>query len=84
MVSTEAINKCCREGSGKTTALHLAAIVGNVNILNMLLQHQAEVNVRDGSSMTPLHRAVEYAHLEAVKLLLDSGYVISGNACEIC
>ncbi|XP_072034633.1 uncharacterized protein [Amphiura filiformis] len=54
---------------GEQTSLHYAAEVGNVEVLNVLLQNGAEVVVKDVEEKTPLHIASEYGHLECVESL---------------
>ncbi|XHG07484.1 hypothetical protein AWENTII_010625 [Aspergillus wentii] len=66
------------EGTG---ALHIAAILGNINLMRLLIKYGADVNEipflhvvafvdyhREG---TPLHWAIAGGHAEAVELLLE-------------
>lgn len=50
--------------------LHLAAISGNVQIVNCLLDHGAEVNCVNNVGETPLHKAAAYNAEEVVDFLL--------------
>lgn len=57
-------------------ALHLAASIGNIEMVKALLAHGANINIFDqaleGCSQ-PLHMAAYEARTDIVKLLLDSG-----------
>lgn len=55
------------------TALHLASLYGDVEIIGMLLDAGAQIDLRDMEGATPLFRAVHHNHLIAAKLLLDRG-----------
>jgi ankyrin repeat protein len=58
-----------KTASGETP-LHMAARLGHVKVVELLLAHGAEVNARDSSKLTPLHWAAGYARSDVVKLLL--------------
>jgi ankyrin repeat protein len=59
---------------GGRTPLHLAACVGNVDIMKILLQYGAEVNTKDGTNRaTPLHCAASKGHLSSLKMLIRHG-----------
>ncbi|KAL9613567.1 MAG: hypothetical protein Q9167_001900 [Letrouitia subvulpina] len=60
----------CHTRSGRN-ALAVASHCGNVEVVRLLLQHGAEINNHDGSSMTPLHLAAVRGHGGVVKLLLQ-------------
>lgn len=66
------------DASGRS-ALHQAATVGKVDLVEWLLQQcHAEVDVRDKeSSWTPLHRAVFYGQLHCARSLLRCGAGLS-------
>ncbi|KAJ1474200.1 ankyrin repeat-containing domain protein, partial [Baffinella frigidus] len=53
--------------------LHEAAEMGDIGIVQMLLDKGANVNLRSNDSYTPLHRAVLQGHGYMVWLLLDRG-----------
>jgi len=56
-----------------TTALHLAALRGNVPFCSFLLEHDANVNAGIESGMTPLMGAIRNRNEETVKLLIEQG-----------
>ncbi len=55
------------------TAIHEAVIKGNEKLVRMLLDRNADINVRDARKRTPLARAVEYGQMHIVKLLMEVG-----------
>jgi len=57
--------------SGGQAALHFAARLGHLQVAEVLLNHGADVNAREGESkLTPLHRAAIYGQSKLVALLL--------------
>ena len=65
--------------TGKT-ALHYAADMGHLEIVTLLLEHDADINVKNNRGTNALHFAVEKGHLEVVQLLLDNGVDIHSRA----
>ena len=63
-------------GDGRT-ALHQAAAVGNLDVLQMLIARGALVNAKNSSGETPLHLAARFGHLDAVKCLIKWGAQIN-------
>ncbi|KAM3075764.1 hypothetical protein ACMFMG_007890 [Clarireedia jacksonii] len=55
------------------TALAVAAHCGNTDLVDLLLFANANANVRDTGSCTPLHLATSRDHFAAIQLLLDEG-----------
>lgn len=53
-------------------AIHLAAWFGHLEILALLIDFGANVNVTNSSGYTPLHVACQADQVEVVKLLLES------------
>jgi ankyrin repeat protein len=43
----------------------------NPDVLQLLLDHNADEHVRDNEGKTPLHHAVRWGQLEAARLLLE-------------
>lgn len=58
--------------AGKTP-LHISSQMGNIPIVNLLLDHNANVDIRDQQGNSSLHYASAYGHVEIVKLLLEAG-----------
>lgn len=55
------------------TCTHLAALAGKPEMLQACLDHGGSVSVQDYYGMTPLDRAVEFANLPNVRILLAGG-----------
>ena len=55
------------------TLLHDASYHGPAEIVHLLLQHNANVNVKGYNGYTPLHLASLFGHTEVVRLLLEYG-----------
>ncbi len=55
------------------TPLHLAAMGGHKDIVELLLSKKADVNAKDKCGSTPLQLAVDRNYKEVVKLLLAKG-----------
>lgn len=53
-----------------SSPLHQAARNGHIDIVKLLVDHGADVDVTDGSNKTPLHVATFRGHEKVVKLLL--------------
>ncbi|KAI0026616.1 ankyrin repeat-containing domain protein, partial [Vararia minispora EC-137] len=59
---------------GGSTALHIAAKEGRVDIIvRLLLDGGADIDALSPSGMTALHYAVLYGHIEIISILLDRG-----------
>ncbi len=61
------------------TALHIAAQSGKIPFVKCLLQHGADVNVRNFAYATPLHLAVGQGMDKVVPLLLEQGAEIESR-----
>ncbi|KAB8229429.1 ankyrin repeat-containing domain protein [Aspergillus alliaceus] len=63
--------------------LHLATLLGDVGILELLLQNDAAVNVMTDKGWTPLHLAVSEGKEDIVQLLLDNNADVNAGNDEI-
>jgi ankyrin repeat protein len=64
---------CNKAGSDGYAALHRACTSGQLEAVQLLLEHGADINaaaVGDGGALTPLMCAVEAGHVKVMKLLL--------------
>jgi ankyrin repeat protein len=61
-----------RDLSGKTP-LHVAAMVGNGDVLQFLLECAVDVEATDDNGETPLHLAAGFGHNECCRLLVEFG-----------
>ena len=61
------------EDTNGFTALHLACQVGRSDLVEMLLDHNAEINAIDNNGMTPLLWAAAEEKMGCVQILLDRG-----------
>ncbi|KAK0059834.1 L-asparaginase [Biomphalaria pfeifferi] len=55
------------------TALHIACRQGHINVVHYLLNQGVSVHIKDYRKETPLIDAVEGAHLEIIRLLVQTG-----------
>lgn len=62
----------CRTSQGQTP-IHIAAMVGNIEAAQALIDEGAEVGLQDSHGNTPLHYAVETGDRELVLGLLQAG-----------
>ena len=69
---------CSQEGS---TALHLAAAAGHLDIVRLLLD-KSDVDAEDSSGNTPVWAAFASSHGEAARFLLEEGEADVNAACE--
>lgn len=68
--SAELLQSCDRYGK---TGLHIAAMHGHYQMVEILLGQGAEINASDKNGWTPLHCAAKAGHLDVVRLLCESG-----------
>ncbi|KAM9457825.1 caskin-1 isoform 6-T6 [Clarias gariepinus] len=64
------------------SALHHAALNGNLELIALLLDSQAMVDIRDQKGMRPLHYAAWQGRSEPMKMLLKSGSSVNGQSDE--
>ncbi|KAF4961922.1 hypothetical protein FSARC_9963 [Fusarium sarcochroum] len=62
---------------GAQTAFHKAVFAERVDILDLLLEHEADINIKEtpgnGWSRTPLHAAIDWEDPERAEYLIDHG-----------
>jgi ankyrin repeat protein len=64
----------------RRTALHVAAMVGKTDMVQLLLERGANPNTRDrGDHAYPMHFAAELGYLKIVQLLADAGGDVRGG-----
>ncbi|KAJ6783179.1 hypothetical protein PWT90_10047 [Aphanocladium album] len=63
------------------TPLHLAATIGALGILKLLLEHNADVAVADDEGLSPFLAAVQHNQIQAAMALLDGGSEV-GNCTK--
>lgn len=55
------------------TPLHIAAKYGNIEVVRLLLEKEADRNAEGKNGLTPLHVATHYNHVNVALLLLEKG-----------
>lgn len=65
--------QCLEVEAPQDSPLHMAARRGSQKIVQMLLQHGADINARDAQSMTPLTLAILQNHEAVASILLAHG-----------
>ncbi|KJX98378.1 hypothetical protein TI39_contig415g00015 [Zymoseptoria brevis] len=65
--------QCLEVETPRDSPLHMAARRGSQKIVQMLLQHGADINARDAQSMTPLTLAILQNHEAVASILLARG-----------
>ncbi|MDX8413469.1 MAG: ankyrin repeat domain-containing protein [Mariprofundales bacterium] len=63
--------------SSGATALHVAAMTGRVDLIQVLLDAGMNVDVKDNAGDTPLHYAARGLYPEAVRLLVAHGATVN-------
>ncbi|KAH8853078.1 Tankyrase-1 [Schistosoma japonicum] len=64
----------CRDIDGRhSTPLHFAAGYNRLAIVELLLQHKADVHAKDKGGLVPLHNACSYGHAKVAELLIQYG-----------
>ncbi|KTF81397.1 hypothetical protein cypCar_00031891 [Cyprinus carpio] len=64
------------------SALHHAALNGNVEVISLLLESQAVVDIKDQKGMRPLHYAAWQGKCEPMKMLLKAGSSVNSQSDE--
>ncbi|KAK2493972.1 hypothetical protein MC885_021536 [Smutsia gigantea] len=74
--STKKINVNFQDSDG-FSALHHAALNGNTELIALLLEAQAAVDIKDNKGMRPLHYAAWQGRKEPMKLVLKAGSAVN-------
>ncbi|KAL8708801.1 MAG: hypothetical protein Q9220_006362 [cf. Caloplaca sp. 1 TL-2023] len=80
------------KGADGNAPLHLAAMMGNPDIVQLLIDHKANVDITStprgdalarkfNGSRTPLHWACDKGHEETARLLIENGADVSAKNC---
>ncbi|XP_073774532.1 caskin-2 isoform X13 [Danio rerio] len=75
--STKRLNVNYQDQDG-FSALHHAALTGTTDLLSLLLEAQATVDIKDSNGMRPLHYAAWQGKADSVLLLLRAGASVNG------
>ena len=67
----------------KNTPLHVAALNGNTDVINVVIQHAADVNERGHFGRTALHHAYEKGHVACVYELMTHGADVDVRGSEL-
>lgn len=62
-----------QKGANGTTLLHWAAFYGYLDIVEFLVQQDADIDVQDDEGWTPLHYATSADHANVVRYLRQKG-----------
>lgn len=79
--STKRFNVNYQDADG-FSALHHAALGGSLELINLLLDAQATVDIRDSNGMRPLHYAAWQGRLEPVKRLLRAAAAVNAASLD--
>ena len=60
-------------GDQGITPLHYAVAFNNIEVVRLLIAHQAPINAKTNDGMTPLHLAIRGGHDEIADLLRQHG-----------
>jgi ankyrin repeat protein len=67
------------------TPLFLAAMSGNVQIANLLIEANADVEAATvGTGEAPIHQAALSGHTQIINLLLEANANVNGKPGQIC
>ncbi|WP_341816033.1 ankyrin repeat domain-containing protein [Wolbachia endosymbiont (group B) of Idaea biselata] len=60
-------------GSEKNSLLHLAAQMGEIELVESILKEEIDIDISNNKGLSPIYLAAEKGHLHVVKLLLKKG-----------
>ncbi|XP_058140704.1 caskin-2 [Dasypus novemcinctus] len=79
--STKRLNVNYQDADG-FSALHHAALGGSLELIALLLEAQATVDIKDTNGMRPLHYAAWQGRLEPVRLLLRASAAVNAASLD--
>lgn len=79
--STKRLNVNYQDADG-FSALHHAALGGSLELIALLLEAQATVDIKDSNGMRPLHYAAWQGRLEPVRLLLRASAAVNAASLD--
>ncbi|XP_060058729.1 caskin-2 isoform X2 [Erinaceus europaeus] len=79
--STKRLNVNYQDADG-FSALHHAALGGSLELIALLLEAQATVDIKDSNGMRPLHYAAWQGRLEPVRLLLRASAAVNAASSD--
>ncbi|XP_065805789.1 caskin-2-like isoform X2 [Labrus bergylta] len=79
--STKRLNINYQDSDG-FSALHHAALTGTTELLSLLLEAQATVDIKDINGMRPLHYAAWQGKADSVLLLLRAGAAVNSSSLD--
>jgi ankyrin repeat protein len=65
------------EGNSGIRPIHLAVARDHVDVVRMLIEHNADINIQHQTGITPLHYAAKHGNPDMLVLLLENGADVS-------
>ena len=62
-----------KEDTEKRVPLHEAALYGDIHIIKLLVEHDADINAQDIGGNTPLHLAISNGEINGTEILVKMG-----------
>lgn len=72
----------CKSKYGDT-ALHMAIVNGNVEMVSYLLKKGASTDVKNSAGESPLHIAVRWGKLSVINNLIEAGADVNASGCDL-